>query len=117
MIRFLADENFDNDVIRGVRRANPKADIVRVQDTHLFHADDPTILAWAADEGRILLTHDVKTMTKFAYERVAAGLPMPGIIEVNEDLPIGQTIEDLLIIIGSSEPEEWDGQVRYLPLR
>lgn len=39
----------------------------------LSGADDPTVLAWAAVEGRVLLTHDLATMTDFAYERVAEG--------------------------------------------
>jgi predicted nuclease of predicted toxin-antitoxin system len=42
--------------------------------------DDPTVLAWAASENRILLTHDVATITRFAYDRIVRGLPMPGVI-------------------------------------
>lgn len=45
-----------------------------------------------SERGRILLTHDVHTMTKYAYDRIRAGLPMPGMIEVREDLAIGQAI-------------------------
>lgn len=48
MIRFAADENFNNDVVRGVRRRNAAIDIVRIQDTGLSGADDPTILEWTA---------------------------------------------------------------------
>ena len=77
MLTFAADENFNNDVLRGVLRLNPNIDIIRVQDAQLKGADDPTVLAWAAEQNRVLLTHDAKTMTKYAYERVTAGLPMP----------------------------------------
>lgn len=59
MLKFLADENFDNTIVRGLFRRNPTRDIVRVQDVGLIGKDDPTILKWAAQEGRILLTHDV----------------------------------------------------------
>ena len=52
-MRFLADENFDNDILRGVRREVDDFDVMRVQDTMLAAADDPTILAWAAETGRI----------------------------------------------------------------
>lgn len=117
MIRLLADENFDNDILRGIRRDNPDADIVRVQDVGLRTLDDLTILEWAAREGRILLTHDVKTMTKHAYDRVREGLPMPGVFEVSTDVPIGIAIEQILLIIGASKDNEWDGQVRHLPLQ
>lgn len=48
----------------------PKLDVVRVQDVGLIETPDPTILAWAAAEGRILLTHDRDTVPGFAYDRV-----------------------------------------------
>jgi predicted nuclease of predicted toxin-antitoxin system len=67
MIRFAADENFNGNVVRGLRLRRPDLDIVRVQDVGLSGADDPTVLAWAAREGRILLTHDVATITRYAY--------------------------------------------------
>ena len=67
MLKFLADENFDNTIIRGLFRRNLKLDIVRVQDVGLSGKDEPTVLEWAAQEGRILLTHDVATITRYAY--------------------------------------------------
>jgi predicted nuclease of predicted toxin-antitoxin system len=56
-------------------------DVVRVQDIGLTGADDPTVLARAAEHGRVLITHDVETVTRFAFERVDTGLPMPSVIE------------------------------------
>ena len=44
MHRFVADENFNNDIVRGVRRRKPVVDIVRVQDSEISSADDPTVL-------------------------------------------------------------------------
>jgi hypothetical protein len=117
MLRFVADENFNNDIVRGVLRRNPDVDIVRVQDVDLSEADDPTILAWAAQEKRVLLTHDVATVTHYAYERVREGLPMPGVFEVTRKVPIGIAIEEILILAECSTEGEWEGQVRYLPLR
>ncbi|MEH2223951.1 DUF5615 family PIN-like protein [Nostoc sp.] len=66
MLRFLADENFNNQIIRGVLHRNSNIDIVRVQDVGLTEADDPTVLEWAAQKRRVVLTHDVATMTTFA---------------------------------------------------
>jgi hypothetical protein len=80
-------------------------------------ADDPAVLEWAAREGRVLLTHDVATMTRYAYERVRAGKPMPGVFEVGRTAPIGLAIEEILLIVRYSLEDEWEGQVRYLPLR
>ena len=117
MLRLAADENFNNDIVRGLLRRKPDLDIVRVQDVGLSGADDPMILEWAAQEGRVLLTHDVTTITRYAYERAQAGKPMPGVFEVSRKVPIGVAIEDILLIAECSLEKEWDGQVRYLPLR
>lgn len=116
-IRFLADENFDRAIVKGLHRRAPSIDILTVQEVGLRMLDDASVLAWAADEGRILLTHDLATMKDFAYNRVEAGLPMPGVIEIRESLPRGPVIEDLLLISGASEPEDWKDMVHYLPLR
>lgn len=116
MLHFAADENFNGDIVRGLLRRNPNLDIVRVQDIGLAGADDRAILAWTAEEGRVLLTHDVSTITKFAYDRVRVNQFMPGVFEVNRDVPIGVAIEDILTIAECSLDSEWEGQVRYLPL-
>lgn len=117
MIAFAADENLNNDIVRALFRRLPELDLVRVQDTELSGSDDPSVLEWAAREERLLLSHDVATITKYAYERVAAGKPMPGVFEIPQSLSVREAIEDLLLIAQCSEPGEWDGQVRYLPLR
>ncbi len=117
MLPLAADENLNNDIVRGVLRRNPKIDIVRLQDAGLRGADDPAVLEWAAAEGRVLLTHDVATMTRYAYERVQAGKPMPGVFEIGHEVPLVRAIQDVVLIAECSLDGEWDGQVRYLPLR
>ena len=116
MLLLVSDENFNNDIVRGLLRRNPHLDIVRVQDVGLRGAEDPVILEWAAQEGRVLLTHDAATMSKFAFERVRAGKSMPGVIEVADDLPIGKVVEDILLLAEYSDRGEWENQVIYLPL-
>lgn len=115
--KFAIDADFDNDILRGLLRRDSDLDVVRVQDVGLRAAADPTILEWAASEGRILLTHDVNTMTDHAYDRVEQGLAMPGIFVVPHDVPMGQIIEDLLLIAECSFEGDYVGQVRYLPLQ
>jgi predicted nuclease of predicted toxin-antitoxin system len=117
MLRFLADENFNNNILRGLLRRMPDLDVVRVQDVGLSGADDPAVLEWAAREGRLLLTHDVSTVTRYAYIRVEEGKPMPGVVEVRRSVLAGTAIEDIVLLAECSEEGEWEGQVRYLPLR
>ena len=115
-MRLLADENLNNDIVRGLLRRKIDLDIVRVQDVGLSGSDDPAVLEWAAREGRVLFTHDVSTITHYAYERVSAGKAMPGVFEVSRELPLGSVIEDILLLAECGLESEWEGQVRYLPL-
>jgi len=116
MLRLAADENLNNAIVRGLRRLSADIDIVRVQDIGLSGADDPTVLAWAASESRVLLTHDLATVTAFAYARVREGLPMPGVFEINDNASIGRVLDELMLLVFCSHDGEWENQVRYLPL-
>jgi hypothetical protein len=113
----LADENFNNDILRALFRRNAVIDVIRAQDAGLKGVDDATLLAWAAKQDRVLLTHDVSTLTAHAYHRVMKGEPMPGVFEVSRNVPMRTAVEDILLLTECSNPGEWEGQVRYLPLR
>jgi hypothetical protein len=116
-MRFAADENFDGRILSGLLSRLPELDIVRVQDTEMYQLPDPQLLDRLAQQNRILLTHDVKTMPAFVYQRIDAGLLVPGIIEVTQSMPIGQAIDDLEVMIGAGSPADFENQVRYIPLR
>lgn len=116
-VRFLADENFDHRTIAGLLRRDPDLDIVSVQEVGLRRADDATVLEWAAREGRIVVTHDVATMADLAFERIATGLPMPGLFEIPATVSRSSIIDDLLLIAAASSSEDWRDSVRFLPLR
>jgi predicted nuclease of predicted toxin-antitoxin system len=115
-MRVVTDENFDGDIVRGLLRRMPDLDLVRVQDVGLAETPDPTILAWASGERRILLTHDRETVPGFAYDRVRRGEPMPGVFVVNDRMPKGQAIEELLLAIGCLDQADCADQVRHFPL-
>jgi hypothetical protein len=48
VLRFLVDEDFDNDIMRGMLRQLPTLDIVRAQDVGISGTPDPIVLEWAA---------------------------------------------------------------------
>ena len=116
-MRFATDENFDRRILAGLRARLPELDIVRVQDTEMYQSPDEELLAWLADEGRILLTHDVQTLINGAYARVKEGLSMPGVIEVHQDTPIGAAVDELEVVLGAGTSEDFENQVKYIPLR
>jgi len=90
--------------------------MVTVRDIGLSGAKDPGLLEQAAQLGRVLLTHDKNTLSKYAYERVKVGQPMPGVIMVEKLAPIGQSIEDILLLLETSSDDEWANQVKHIPL-
>ena len=77
---------------------------------------DRVVLAWSAQLGRVLLTHDASTMTAAAYARLASGELMPGLIVVPQWLSIGQAVDELVLIAQCGLSTDWEGQVRFLPL-
>lgn len=90
--------------------------MIRIQDTEISGADDSTVLEWASQEGRILLTHDLDTMTKHANARIEQGLPLAGVVFVRDTLPTAKVINDLLAMLGASEASEWEQRTEFLPL-
>jgi len=117
MLRFLADENFEDQFLQGIRAEVPALDIKRVQEVNLAGADDPLILACAAEDGRLLLTHDAATMPKYTYVRVDQGLSMPGVvvIRLKTQTTLRAIVNDVALLAQCSRDGEWEGQVLYLP--
>jgi hypothetical protein len=116
VLRLAADENFNRDILRGLVSLYPELDLVRVQDAAMVGAADPAVLEWAASEGRILVTHDFRTIPRFAFERIAAGLPTPGVWLVSRAISVGEAIDELLFLIDCSLDDEWEGRIGYAPL-
>lgn len=126
MWRLALDQNFNQGLFNAVKReygkygehgedARPDLDVVRLFDVGLSEAPDEAVLEWAAQEERIVLTHDVKTMAPLANARVREGLRMPGVIAVRGTTAYGPVVEDLCILLNASTPEEWEGRIARLP--
>jgi len=116
MIRLLIDQDFDHDILRGLKRRIPDLDAITTHEVSLNEASDNDLLEWAAEAGRIIVTHDRKTMPAHAAARIAAGERTAGLVVVARQLPIGQAIDDLEIIATCSSAHEWENVTQYLPL-
>lgn len=116
MIRLRADEDFRFPIVEALRKMVPELDLVTVQAAGFQGRPDPWLLEWAAAAGRMILTHDRKTMTRFAYGRAAAGSPMAGIIVIGWNTPIYAAAESVALLVRCSLDGEWDGEVIFLPL-
>jgi hypothetical protein len=116
MLRVLIDQDFDHDILRGLVRRLSGLDYTTALEVGLSEADDPELLLWAAENGRILFTHDRKTMPKHFAALFDRGETLAGVIVVPRRLPIAQAIDELEIIVSCSEPNEWQNIIKILPL-
>jgi hypothetical protein len=116
MLRLLIDQNFDQDILRGLAQRIPNLDAVTAYDMGLSATPDPELLAWAEANRRILVTHDHQTMPGHVADRIEAGGKVFGVVIVPQLMQIGRAIEDLEIIVMCSSEDEWENLVRYLPL-
>jgi len=118
MLRLASDADVKGAIVRGLLRRQPDLDLIRSQDELPEGTPDPEVLAWAATEDRILITHDRSTMLADVNVRIASGEAVPGIIVTNENQPVRAAIEDILLIAEClSESEVRDRVVIYLPYR
>ena len=113
MLKLLADENINPDLLTQLWRHLPDIDAVDVRDAGLTQMPDPVILQWAADSDRVVVSHDKGTMRKFAEDRVRAGLPMPGLIIVHQESLIGTVIR-LIVQYMMEWQYSLDGQIVFV---
>lgn len=118
MLRIASDADVHGAIVRGLRRRQPRIDFVRAQDALAQRATDQEVLAWAANEDRVLITNDRNTLIHHAIQRVEYGESSPGVIVTTNEQSIGSAIEDILLIVECMNAETMRAQiVTYLPLR
>jgi hypothetical protein len=116
MLPLAADESLHGHIVRGLRRREPSIDLVSIEEAGLGGSTDPEVLEWAATEGRILVSQDENTMIGYAWDRVKAGQPMPGLIVRGKGVSIRRAIDDLLLATFCGDLEDFKDQVKHLPL-
>ena len=114
--KLLFDEDVDHRILRGLRRTKPTLHVRTVLEAGLAGRSDAEILAWAAAEGRLLVTQDVSTMTAEHREFIRSGKTSAGIVFIPREVSIGQAIADLVLICEASTAEDWVNRTEFLPI-
>ena len=115
-MRLLTDENFNADIVSGLRLRKPDIELIQVQEVGLDGWDDPDVLEWAAAENRITLTNDVSTMIGFAEDRLRNKQQMSGLFVARKKFTVAELIDEFLIVVECSLEGEWESQIRFIPL-
>src|SRR5262245_10733390 len=97
-MRLLLDHNFDQNILRGLLRLVPDLDYVTAFEVGMSRTPDPQLLIWAANEQRLMITHDRRTMPAHAKAVIEAGYTIAGVVIVPDDLPMALVIEQLELI-------------------
>jgi hypothetical protein len=114
-IRFLADADLNHDVVKGILRREPRIDFRTAAAGELRRLSDPEVLALAASQGRILVSHDRKTMPH-AFAEFIVALTSPGVFIISQKVDHLDAIEAILLVWAASDTEEWTNRICTLPL-
>lgn len=112
--RFQADADFNQNIVRAVRRRNPAIDFQTAHEAGLPGLDDEAVLEQAARDGRILVSHDRRTMP-LHFANFTATRTSAGVILAPQSVPIVQVVDDRILIWEASEAEEWINRLDSVP--
>ena len=115
MIRFLADADLNYGIVKVCRRREPALDFLSANEARLRGVPDPEVLAIAAEQNRILVTHDIRTMPRHLGKFLTSRGSSPGVFLVSQDSEIGEVVDDLVLIWAASDAEEWENRIVKVP--
>jgi hypothetical protein len=114
-VLFQADADLNQNILLATVRQQPGIDFQSATKAGLIGLNDQEVLALAAREGRVLVSHDLRTMPAHFGWFVESNRS-PGVILMPQHLPIGLCSEQLVLIWSATEAEEWVNRICYLPL-
>ena len=115
MVRFQADADLNQIIVAALVRRAPGVDFRTAEVAHLKGLDDPEVLALAASEGRVLVTHDSRTMPGH-FGAFVESHRSAGVIVIPQHLPVSVAVDELLLIWSATSAGDWANRICYLPL-
>jgi hypothetical protein len=114
-IRFQADNDLKFAIVKAVRRREPAIDFASAQDASIRGLPDPVLLDRAAEENRVLVSHDRRTMFHHFRRHLAAGKSSPGLLIVSQNASVAAVVDAIVVLWVAAEPQELRDQVFHLP--
>ena len=114
-IRFQADADLNEDIVKGVIRREPGVDFQTAVAAGLRGLSDGEVLALASAQGRILVSHDRKTMPR-NFAEFTRSKASPGLFLISQKTELLAAIEGLLLVWTASEAEDWTNKIFTIPL-
>ena len=114
-VRFQADADLNQFIVSAVLRRVPAIDFRTATAAGLAGVKDQEVLAFAARDGRILITHDQATMPRHFAEFLRIQRS-PGLIVIPQHLLLGDVADDLILIWTATHADEWIDRIAFLPI-
>lgn len=114
-IRFQADADFNQKILKATLRLEPLIDFQTATSAGLEGVQDPEVLLLAAQQGRLLVSHDQTTMPQHFADFISTQTSA-GVLIVPKPLTISEVVEDLVLIWLAESPQDWINRIRYLPI-
>jgi hypothetical protein len=115
-VRFLADADLNKAILTGVLRREPTVDFLTAHAAGLRSMTDSQVLALAAEQQRVLVSHDVGTMPAHFRAFRNAGKHSPGVVLVPQTLDLATAIDEILTIWLASDAADWENRLVWMPL-
>lgn len=113
-VRFQADNDLNKIIVKAALRREPMLDFQSAQAAQLDGVPDTEVLARAAAEGRVLVSHDMKTMPRHFAEFMQTSTSA-GVLIAPQSLTLTDVVDDLLLLWMVDEAEDWVNRIRILP--
>ena len=114
-IRFQADADLNQLIVKATLRLAPEIDFQTAHAADLAGLNDVAVLRLAAEHGRVLVSHDRRTMPHY-FGQFIVEQRSPGLLIVSRKQPIARIAEDIFLIWSASTADEWVDHIRWLPL-
>ena len=92
--RFQADADFNEEIVSGLLRSHLELDFQTAEEAELRGLPDPDVLARAADDRRILVTHDRRTMPAH-FANFIRRRECPGVIIISQRVSVRRAMDEL----------------------
>jgi predicted nuclease of predicted toxin-antitoxin system len=112
--RLLADADLNGAIVSGVLRRSAHLDFKRAEEVPLEGLSDAAVLAIAAEDDRVLVSHDVTTMPDRFREYVRQR-NSPGVILIRQSLSIGRAIDFIVLISEVCDAHDLVNRVCLVP--
>ncbi|HEY6233414.1 MAG TPA: DUF5615 family PIN-like protein [Pyrinomonadaceae bacterium] len=113
-IRFQADADLHAPIIKGLKRRERLIDFATAHQSGLSGLNDQAVLALAAANLRVLVSHDVSTMPD-EFVTFIQKQSSPGVILISQELSYREAIDGLLRVWSTTEAEDWNNVLAFLP--